>query len=48
MHGTSSRVVVSVAYLPEVFIHIYYHASFVIWKKIKTKDAMRRTEGMMK
>ena len=37
LHGTSSCVVVSVAYLPKSIIYIYYHGVIFIWEMFKTK-----------
>ena len=48
MNSKQSYVVVSVAYLPKVCIHIYYHDVIVIFKNLNIKYLMHKTEGVVK
>ena len=48
LHGTRSCVVVSVGYLPIVFIHHYFHGVIIIWRKSKIQFKILKIEGSMK
>ena len=43
LHGTRSRVVVSVVYLPKVFINFYYSGGIITWKNPNIKSTMDKT-----
>ena len=48
LHDTMLCVVVSVASLPRVCIHNYYHCMIVIWINLNIKSKMNKTEGLVK